>query len=112
MRGATLLMKETVIHDCAATGLYIGDAGSNGIIRRSNIIRNGGGSRRQASLIHHQGRLGIEPPLLDGDHPAIPMDVRLDNPLHLGHEDDLVLDTVPPGHSGKSNMRSSCLFFF
>jgi hypothetical protein len=45
--GSFLEMKEgSVIHDCAATGLYLGDNDSVASISGCNIIRNGGGSRR------------------------------------------------------------------
>ena len=45
--GSYLEMKEgSVIHDCAATGLYLGDSDSVANISGCNIIRNGGGSRR------------------------------------------------------------------
>ena len=44
--GATLHLNSTVIHDCAATGLYLGDSDSMASIKQCNIIRNGGGSRR------------------------------------------------------------------
>lgn len=45
--GSYLEMKEgSVIHDCAATGLYLGDNDSVANISGCNVIRNGGGSRR------------------------------------------------------------------
>lgn len=47
--GAKLFMKRTVIHDCAATGLYIGDILSYGHLIECMIFRNGGGSRSGSS---------------------------------------------------------------
>jgi hypothetical protein len=44
--GAFLDMKESVIHDCAATGLYLGENESMANISGCNLVRNGGGSRR------------------------------------------------------------------
>lgn len=46
INGSFLDVKESVIHDCAATGLYLGDNDSIASIRGCNFIRNGGGSRR------------------------------------------------------------------
>jgi hypothetical protein len=44
--GATLNLHGSVIHDCAATGLYLGDSDSVASVKSCNIIRNGEGSRR------------------------------------------------------------------
>lgn len=44
--GSFLQVENTVIHDCAATGLYLGDHDSIANVKGCNLIRNGGGSRR------------------------------------------------------------------
>lgn len=46
VNGSFLEVKSTVIHDCAATGLYLGDNDSTANVSGCNLIRNGGGSRR------------------------------------------------------------------
>lgn len=46
VEGAILHLQGSVIHDCAATGLYLGDSNSMASIKCCNIIRNGAGSRR------------------------------------------------------------------
>lgn len=46
VNGSFLEVKSSVIHDCAATGLYLGDDDSFANVNGCNIIRNGGGSRR------------------------------------------------------------------
>jgi len=46
VNGSYLEVKSTVIHDCAATGLYLGDNDSIAKVSGCNLIRNGGGSRR------------------------------------------------------------------
>ncbi len=43
--GAEVIVARSTIHDCAATGVYMGDAGSSLDIITSNIIRNGYGRR-------------------------------------------------------------------
>lgn len=71
-RGAQLLLRNSIIHDCAATGLYVG-VRSFSLLQNSNIIRNGFGTRRPSSAIIAQ----------------------LDN---TGN--DIYDNAVPPGHSG------------
>lgn len=44
--GSYLEVKSTVVHDCAATGLYVGDIDSIATVSGCNLVRNGGGSRR------------------------------------------------------------------
>lgn len=46
VNGSFLDVNSTVIHDCAATGLYLGDNDSFASVHGCNIVRNGGGSRR------------------------------------------------------------------
>jgi hypothetical protein len=44
--GASLELRQSTIHHCSATGLYIGDAGTVATIHQSNIVCNGFGTRR------------------------------------------------------------------
>jgi hypothetical protein len=69
--GATLHLQGSVIHDCAATGLYLGDSDSVASVKCCNIVRNGEGSRR------------LEPNSFDDDD-----------------ADDDASERVPAGHSG------------
>lgn len=46
VNGSFLEVKSSVIHDCAATGLYLGDNDSIANVSGCNLVRNGGGSRR------------------------------------------------------------------
>mmetsp|Transcript_32880 Transcript_32880/g.75665 ORF Transcript_32880/g.75665 Transcript_32880/m.75665 type:complete len:251 (-) Transcript_32880:336-1088(-) len=41
--GGSLFMSRCAVHDCAATGIYVGDAGSNVSIADSKVVRNGRG---------------------------------------------------------------------
>ena len=105
--GAKLVMRNSVIHDCAATGLYIGDVGSQGVIQSCNIIRNGGGSRRPA-----RSRIeSIDDGIFsfdgnneeDGDGSRSEDDLFEQDPMiieNLGRPAALNYDVVPPGHSG------------
>lgn len=43
--GGHVVVRDTMIFDCAATGLYVGGPGSEADMRRSDVIRNGIGSR-------------------------------------------------------------------
>ncbi|CAB9526278.1 expressed unknown protein [Seminavis robusta] len=43
--GGTVELERCMIHDCAATGLYIGGPGSSAYVTHTDVIRNGIGSR-------------------------------------------------------------------
>ena len=43
--GGHVVVRDSMIFDCAATGLYVGGPGSEADMRRSDVIRNGIGSR-------------------------------------------------------------------
>ena len=47
VEGSFVEVRNSVIHDCAATGLYLGDVDSIANVSGCNVIRNGGGSRRE-----------------------------------------------------------------
>lgn len=80
--GSQLFLKRSIIHDCAATGLYVGDSGTVATVMESNIIRNGGGSKRWFAEDYVEN--------------ASEDDVQN---LHLNEVGDTA-DVVPPGHSG------------
>ena len=44
--GGHVKIKNSYIHDCAATGIYVGGSGSRASIERSDVICNGKGNRR------------------------------------------------------------------
>ena len=105
--GAKLVMHNSVIHDCAATGLYIGDIGSHGLIQSCNIIRNGGGSRIPLRQRIHSSEDDIfssdESSTEDEADSIFEDDVFEQNPMvieRLGRPASLNHDIVPPGHSG------------
>jgi len=58
-RGSSVTVAHTSIHDCAATGVYIGDQGTYATIRSSNVIRNGHGNLD--SVEQQQRQLAIIP---------------------------------------------------
>jgi len=43
--GGHLSLSNCYIHDCAATGIYVGGPGSVARIHRSDVVRNGNGNR-------------------------------------------------------------------
>jgi hypothetical protein len=101
-------MNTTTVHDCAATGIYIGDLFSNAYIERSNIIRNGGGTRPPLAILSNtleNGVTTIAPARIHenfehsdtDDHTDEFLD-HIDLPMHHHDNDDHHL--VPPGHSG------------
>jgi hypothetical protein len=44
--GGHLKISNSLIHDCAATGIYVGGAGSRATIEQSDVIYNGRGNNR------------------------------------------------------------------
>ena len=68
------------MHDCAATGLYVGDMGSFSLVAGCNIIRNGFGTRVPTRA--HEAIDSIDA-AMDSEHPT-----RSTGTM------------VPPGHSG------------
>ena len=87
---ATFNAINCTIHDCAATGLYVGDNSTKARILSCNIIRNGNGCRK----INH-GRLGRS--LLLNNNLETREEPLLIPDMDFFQEDEPV---VPPGHSG------------
>jgi hypothetical protein len=84
-KGSSFHMSDTVCHDCAATGVYGGDPGTVVTARRSNIIRNGGGSSRLS-----RQRYDITEAL-------------------ERNMSSISVDYMPPGHSGFYIENSKCV---
>jgi len=110
--GARMEIIHTVLHDCAATGLYVGDQGTQALIAGCNIIRNGGGSRR---MIRNRRRedpsLFLQERDFDDFDDFILNDSSTDEDDEEDDGDELMFaavandvhndhDVVPPGHSG------------
>lgn len=97
-KGGKVEIHESIIHDCAATGLYVGDPQSVGVVVKSNIIRNGFGTRRPnkkewfspATSNTSPSSTAIE---TDMDVVDINHAMMIDGP-------SLAVEIVPPGHSG------------
>jgi len=54
--GGNVVIRNCAVHDCAATGVYIGGpGGSRAVLERTDVIRNGIGSRHRH---HHRRRRG------------------------------------------------------
>jgi hypothetical protein len=43
--GGSTRIQNSYVHDCAATGIYVGGAGSSAVIHRTDVLRNGNGNR-------------------------------------------------------------------
>ena len=56
--GGHLKINNSYIHDCAATGIYIGGSGSRATIEHSDVIFNGQGNRktRRGITAGHSGK--------------------------------------------------------
>ena len=106
-----------MIHDCAATGLYVGDIGSQAYIYKCNIIRNGDGSRRISGSERRYRDLSGDVELEeDGDsyedHDEEDVTMNDENAENFDDQFDesaifnnfippaLLYESVPPGHSG------------
>jgi Right handed beta helix region len=55
--GGNLVVRYSVVRDCAATGIYIGGPGSEAIIHHTDVIRNGVGNRTRRGVV--RGHSGI-----------------------------------------------------
>ena len=98
-QGAHLNVIETNVHDCAATGIYIGDLNSNAFIQKCNIMRNGGGTRIPPFTSSNEMRSG-QYHERDNHAPHNGRNNELDDGTMIQH--DLIPNQllVPPGHSG------------
>uniref|UniRef100_A0A7S1CZ62 Right handed beta helix domain-containing protein n=1 Tax=Cyclophora tenuis TaxID=216820 RepID=A0A7S1CZ62_CYCTE len=55
--GGYTSIKNCYVHDCAATGIYVGGPGSDAVIDRTDVVRNGGGNRHRRGIA--RGHSGI-----------------------------------------------------
>ncbi len=101
-------MIDTNVHDCAATGIYIGDVNSDAFIQRCNIVRNGGGTRPSFALGTvtenlRMEREGHETNQLDPSDNIIFEIIEDIDAAALQNSDNNNIphhELVPPGHSG------------
>lgn len=96
-RGAQIYMSDTTVHDCAATGIYIGDLDSSARIERCNITRNGGGTRIPTTGTEESDQNVRNSPTNSNANDNVShmnmSSLHGDNAYH-SHQ------LVPPGHSG------------
>lgn len=55
--GGLTSIKNCYVHDCAATGIYVGGPGSEALIVQTDVVRNGGGNRSRRGIA--RGHSGI-----------------------------------------------------
>ncbi len=103
-------MKNTTVHDSAATGIYIGDLNSDSCIEGCNIIRNGGGTRLPTSVTGiRENQIAVREVMATADADVASEhdhadnnidDIHIDFPIYHYDQDVDDLQLVPPGHSG------------
>jgi Right handed beta helix region len=121
--GGSVTLRACMIHDCAATGLYIGGPGSEADMSTTDVIRNGVGSRLPPSraprvtsghsgVYLEQGVARIRECNISSNHLTGISVVSIDNAILLLKKSDLVangngnLEMPPPGSTshGKSEV--------
>lgn len=55
--GGIAVIRRCYVHDCAATGIYVGGPGSNALIERTDVTHNGNGNRQRRGIA--RGHSGI-----------------------------------------------------
>jgi hypothetical protein len=55
--GGMAIIRQCYVHDCAATGIYVGGPGSNAIIERTDVTHNGNGNKQRRGIA--RGHSGI-----------------------------------------------------
>jgi hypothetical protein len=55
--GGFVSIKQCYIHDCAATGIYVGGPGTDAVIESSDVVRNGNGNKMRRGIA--RGHSGI-----------------------------------------------------
>jgi hypothetical protein len=54
--GGIVVIRNCYVHDCAATGIYVGGRGSQALIESTDVLHNGNGSRNRRGVGHgHSG---------------------------------------------------------
>jgi hypothetical protein len=48
--GGSVTIRDCYVHDCAATGIYVGGPGSRAVIERTDVVNNGNGNN-----VHRRG---------------------------------------------------------
>eukprot|EP00934_Nitzschia_sp_Nitz4_P001034 Nitzschia sp. Nitz4//scaffold69_size99277//56415//58111//NITZ4_004634-RA/size99277-augustus-gene-0.4-mRNA-1//1//CDS//3329556718//1034//frame0 len=101
--GGHLTIKNCAIHDCAATGLYVGGAGSKATVERTDVIRNGRGNRRHrrgigrghSGVYLEQGNASIVDCNISGNSLTGISAVSPENAVLYLEESDLVSNGAP-----------------
>ena len=94
--GSQLILSNSVLHDCAATGLYVGDLGTQGFVYGCNIIENGFGSARHLS----RERRRLTDNDLHSEEEVSSSDEAEHENEHPRTDVNSQRQRVPPGHSG------------
>lgn len=84
-RGGRLWMNDSTVHDCAATGIYIGDRKTSSLIQNCDIIRCGFGTRRQESCNIDTKSIPLVPPGHSGIYVEATIGVVIDDSLVAGN---------------------------
>jgi len=58
--GGFVSIKKCYVHDCAATGIYVGGPGSDAVIESSDVVRNGNGNRMRRGIARGHSGIYIE----------------------------------------------------
>jgi len=77
-RGARLWVRDSAIHDCAATGVYVGDVRSSCLIQRSNFIRCGFGKKYDSHSHLYSDLSGSESMDVDSGHSGVYVEATLE----------------------------------
>jgi hypothetical protein len=55
--GGMAIIRNCYVHDCAATGIYVGGPGSNAVIEQTDVTHNGNGNKQRRGIA--RGHSGI-----------------------------------------------------
>jgi hypothetical protein len=84
-RGGRLWMNDSTVHDCAATGIYVGDRRTSSLIQRCDIIRCGFGTRPQEIGTNDMKLVPLIPPGHSGIYVEGTIGVVIDDSLLAGN---------------------------
>ena len=104
-RGARLHVINTTVHDCAATGIYIGDLTTSAYIEKCNILRNGGGTRAPPPTRRHEEGPYFQEHEQNTNATIVTNQQGESTNNHQGRDNSNIgiynpQPFVPPGHSG------------
>lgn len=104
-RGARLWIKDSTIHNCAATGIYVGDGRTSCLIQRCDIIYCGFGTRSQYIHEHLSMERKPVPPGHSGIYVEGTVGVIIDDSLVAGNS----LTGMSVVRSGAAALRNSSI---